>query len=426
MNEASGLLTSEAIKVAAAGDWWSRPDLCWNDSGLQFAGRNLDSLARQFGTPSFFYSAARVEENVRRIYGALSGAGFRGRCRVNYAMKANRFSPLLTFLKQTGLVGIDACSPNEVEHAIGCGFEAHEVSFTNTSLSRNDLDRLARIDGLRVNCDSLHTIEQWGRRKPGSTIGIRINPACGVSRAQNEKLQYSGLNTSKFGVYREQFAEALSLASRYDLRVDTIHFHTGCGYLNEQLGVWNGILDECRWFIDQVAALRFVNIGGGLGVPHVESDERLDLGRWSEILRSHFGDRPELTIELEPGDYVVKDAGVLLLTVGSVEKKRDTTFVGVNGGFNIAVEPVVYGLPFQPVPAVRRSGPLHRYTIAGHINEALDIWYRDIDMNQLAEDDVLVLLNAGAYSSSMASNHCMRGEFREHLLFRPAVDAIGT
>ncbi len=401
----------------SSADWWSRPDLGWQDQTLKFAGRTVPDLARQFGTPSFFYSTARLENNVQRLYEALAGAGFGGRCRVNYAMKANRFAPLLTFLKQTGLVGIDACSPNEVEHAIGCGFDSTEICFTNTSLSRQDLDRLARIDGLRINCDSLHTIKQWGQRRPGSRIGIRINPACGVSRAQNEKLQYAGPTTTKFGIYREQFREALALADRHDLTVDTIHFHTGCGYLNGQLDIWNGILNECRWFIDQVPALRFVNIGGGLGVPHVESDEPLDLERWSSMLRSHFGDRPELTIELEPGDYVAKDAGILVLTVGSVEKKRDTVFVGVNGGFNIAVEPVVYCLPFQPVPAIRRSGPQQRYTIAGHINEALDVWYRDIDLPSLAEDDVLVLLNAGAYSSSMASNHCMRGEYREFLLF---------
>lgn len=204
--------------------------------------------------------------------------------------------------------------------------------------------------------------------------------------------------------------------------VDTIHFHTGCGYLNGQLEAWNGVLKDCRWFLDQVAELRFVNIGGGLGVPHVASDEPLDLSRWGDILGSHFGDLQgecsrELTIELEPGDYIAKDAGILLLTVGSVETKRETQFVGVNGGFNIAVEPAVYGLPFQPVPATLRSGPLTQYTIAGHINEALDIWYRDIELPPLAAEDVLVLLNAGAYSASMASNHCMRGDFKEFLLF---------
>ena len=407
-------LASEASSTV---DWWSRPDLDWNGANLEFAGRDVNGLARQFGTPSFFYSPLRVKQNIQRLQAALDQFGFQGRSRINYAMKANRFAPLLSFLKQTGLTGIDACSPNEVEHALSCGFAPAEITFTNTSLSRQDFDRLSRIDNLRVNFDSQQAIGEWGKRRPGSRIGIRINPACGISRAHNEKLQYAGQDTTKFGVYREQFHEALALADRLGLIVETIHFHTGCGYLTPQLETWSKVLGECRWFLDQVPGLRNVNIGGGLGVPHLESDQPLDLNQWGKIVRSHFYDRPNLTVEVEPGDYIAKDAGMLLLTVGSVERKRDKIFVGVNGGFNIACEPVVYGLPFQPVPAVRRSGPTQRYTIAGHINEALDIWYRDVELPALAEDDVLCLLNAGAYSSSMASNHCMRGEFREFMLY---------
>ncbi|TWU23845.1 diaminopimelate decarboxylase [Novipirellula artificiosorum] len=397
-------------------EWWSRCDLQWCQDRLQFAGRDVDNLSRQFGTRTFFYSTSRIRSNAQRIESAFLAAGFANRYRIHFAMKANRFAPLLCFLKQTGLVGIDACSPNEVEHAIACGFDASEVSFTNTSLSREDLDRLSRIEGLRINCDSLRAIAAWGKRRPGSCIGFRINPGCGVGRADNEKLKYSGSNTTKFGIYREQFADALQLAKASNLTVDTIHFHTGCGYLSPQLEQWSEVLVQCKWFIDQVETLRNVNVGGGLGVPHVASDSRLNLDEWAKILSQQFGDRSELTIEVEPGDYLVKDAGILLLTVGSIERKRGTIFVGVNAGFNIAPEPTVYRLPLHPVPAVRRSGPATACTIAGHINEALDIWYHDIELPPLREEDTLVLLNAGAYSSSMASNHCMRGDFREFLL----------
>ncbi|MFU8837625.1 MAG: hypothetical protein ACNA75_04920 [Thiohalomonadaceae bacterium] len=101
----------------------------------------------------------------------------------------------------------------------------------------------------------------------------------------------------------------------------------------------------------------------------------------------------------------------------TVEFKRDWTFIGVNAGFNIALEPAVYGLPFQPVPAMVREGEPVKVTIAGHINEALDIFYRDVAITPVEEDDTLVLINAGAYSTSMASNHCMRGEYKEFLLY---------
>ncbi len=396
--------------------WWEREDLHYRDGQLLFAGRVVEDLARQFGSPSFFYSAARISANIGRLHAALNDAGFTdGRHGVNYAMKANRFPPLLTFLKTTGLCTIDACSPQEVEHAISCGFSPEEISFTATSLSKGDFDRLSRLDGLIMNCDSLYAIRQWGERRPGRSIGIRINPAVGVGRAHNELLQYSGGRTTKFGIYREQFDEAIELAARFGLTIERIHFHTGCGYLTPQLPVWEKVVEECLWFIDRLDRVKTVNVGGGLGVPHVSRDEPLDLGRWAEIIRKYFLPR-NLRVEVEPGDYLIKDAGLLVLTVNAVEQKKDTLFVGVDAGFNLAVEPAVYGLPFQPVPARRRQGDELRVTVVGNINEALDVWYSDVPLTPLASADTLALINAGAYSSSMSSNHCMRGEFREFLL----------
>ena len=183
------------------------------------AGRSVQSLTDQFGSPTFVYSAARVKENLERLHAALNATGLAGRFSLCYAMKANRFAPLLTFLKQTGLCGIDACSPGEVEHAVSCGFSPAEISFTASSLSTRDLHVLARYDGLFMDCDSLHAIRSWGGLKPGTKIGIRINPAMGIGRAANDKLQYAGETTTKFGIYWEQFAEALELAKSYNLKV---------------------------------------------------------------------------------------------------------------------------------------------------------------------------------------------------------------
>lgn len=396
-------------------DWWARNGLGHEEGRLVFAGRDCDELARQFGTPTFLYDASRILDNTSRLHKALLGAGFADRFRILYAMKANRFQPLLTLLKTSGLVGIDTCSPNEVDHAIASGFRPDEISFTAGSLSSRDLERLARFDDLGVNCDSLTALRWWGANRPGREIGIRINPARGVGRAENDKLQYSGLQTSKFGIYREQFGEALEVAAQHGLVIRTIHFHTGCGFLTEQLEAFDQVLESAEWFIEQVPTLRSVNVGGGLGVPHVGADHQLDLTRWAGVLAKHFADT-DLMIEVEPGDFLVKDAGMLLLEVTGSERKQATTFVGLSAGFNIALEPVVYSLPFEPVVAVPRQGAVETVTLHGNINEAWDIWYRDVELAPLQTGDIVALLNAGGYSSSMASNHCMRGEFKEILL----------
>lgn len=396
-------------------DWWQRPDLCYQGQHLQFNGHSVQTLAEQYGTPSFVYSAARVRDNLARLTQALADAGLGGRSSLLYAMKANRFAPLLTMLKQTGLCGIDACSPREVEHAVSCGFAPSEISFTATSLSAQDYASLARYDGLVMDCDSLHTIHSWGKLKPGSSIGIRVNPGIGIGRACNEKLQYAGSVTTKFGIYREQFQQALDIAREYDLTVHKIHFHTGCGYLTPQLAQLDQVISQCQWFIDTAGSITHVNIGGGLGVPHLADDAPLDLQQWSAILRRHFG-ASGLHLEVEPGDYLVKDAGLLLLSKTYVEQKREITFVGVNAGFNIAPEPAHYGLPFQPVPLYRDDSPCTPVHVVGNINEALDVWYENALLPDLSTQDHLALINAGAYSASMASNHCMRGEFREFLI----------
>jgi len=395
--------------------WWQREDLCYRDGELAFAGHNAADLVWELGTPGFVYSLPRVQDNVLRLRKALDAAGLAGGSSILYAMKANRYAPLLTALKQSGLCGIDACSPAEVAHAVSCGFLPQEISFTAGSLSRKDFDRLSRYPGLFFDADSLYGIRQWGELFSGSEIGIRVNPGLGISRQGNSKLQYAGSVTTKFGIYREQFHEALATAKDYGLEVTKIHFHTGCGYLNEQLPVWESIISECQWFVQQCPTVTRVNVGGGLGVPHTSADQPLDLDRWAAVLARQFGNSG-LHVEVEPGDYLVKDAGLLLLEKTYLETKRDVLFLGVDAGFNIAPEPAHYSLPFQPVPLYYRDEKLQPCHVVGNINESLDVWYENAMLPDMSDEDYLVLINAGAYSASMASNHCMRGEFRERLL----------
>ena len=107
---------------------------------------------------------------------------------------------------------------------------------------------------------------------------------------------------------------------------------------------------------------------------------------------------------------------MLLLTVNTVEKKAGTLFVGVDGGFNLHPEPAFYSLPLEPVPCVIRDTPARKLTIAGNINEAMDIFAHGIRLPVPSEGDVLAFLNAGGYGAAMSSQHCLRGRFREYLL----------
>lgn len=397
-------------------DWWTRDDLRHENGRLIFAGEDTAALAARYDRPLFVYSGARIRANLERLRGALAASD----CdhRLYYAMKCNRFPPLLRMLADSGGIGIDICSPDELDLALASGIAAADISFTGTSVANRDLDRLLAEPDLHINCDSLSQIRRIGERTPGRAIGIRVNPGYGAGYGDNERLSYAGERTSKFGIYREQWAEALALAAQHRLTITTIHFHVGCGYLSQQLDAWERAVGAAADFLADLPDARTVNIGGGLGIPHRAGDAPLDLDRWAAIIGRHFGGRG-LTVAVEPGDYLVKDAGLLLLEVVGVERKRDTLFVAVDGGFNLHPEPAHYGLPCEPVACVVATADRAAWrpvTIAGNVNEALDLWAEDHPMPPLAEGDHIALINAGGYGSAMSSNHCMRGDYFELLI----------
>jgi diaminopimelate decarboxylase len=397
-------------------EWWQRADIRYINDVLFFGQHNVFDLAQQLGTPLYLYSGDRAIENLNRLHRALNERAIAHR--IFYAMKSNRYAPLLTDLRIRGDCGIDACSPQEVRRARQVGFLPRDISFTATAISETDLNELCRQPDLIINCDSLSTLRQIGQRMPGRSVGLRVNPGLGIGYRHHQLLRYSGSKPTKFGIYAEQLDEAIAIAQQYDMSINGLHFHTGCGYLTPQLEDWSRIIQACLWFLDRLPTATYVNVGGGLGIPLVEDDEPLDLDAWADVLVTHFGDRPQ-TVYIEPGDYIAKDAGILVLQVTMVEPKQNTWFIGVNGGFNLHIEPAFYQLPLAIVPAQRSPADPDwpkTVTVSGNINEALDVWAEQIPLPSVQEGDYLCFLNAGGYGASMRSNHCMRGEMTEVLL----------
>lgn len=381
---------------------------------LLIDGHDPEQIARAENRPVFIYSSARVRANLTRLAGALTASGVRSR--IFYAIKSNRYAPLLTYVRTLGMCGVDVCSPEELLLARRIGFAEQDISYTSTVPSDADLAVLARHPGIWLNCDSLASIARVGAACPGRTIGLRVNTGLGIGYRQNRLLQYAGDAPTKFGIYREQFAEAIALAARHGLTIGGIHLHSGCGFLTPQLPVLDEILTAAGWFIDQVPGVAHVNIGGGLGIPLVEGDAPLDMDAWSAIIRRHFSGRP-FEVWVEPGDYIVKDSGALVLQVIAVEEKAGVRFVYVDGGFNLHIEPAFYGLPLEPVPCRQAPGAATEVvTVAGNINEALDVFAAGVPLPPVEAGDYVAFLNAGGYGSSMSSNHCLRGQFAEYLL----------
>ena len=400
--------------------WWERADRRYEDGRLLFGREDLESLSRAAGSPTYVFHGGRVLANLQRLLDALEKQPLS--TRVRFAVKSNRNQPLLAALRASGKVGIDTCSPREILLARQVGFPEKDISFTATAVSSGDIDCLARHPDVWVNCDSLSMIRRLAAASPGREVGFRINPGVGAGYHNDAMLQYGGLATTKFGIYRDRFEEALDAAAACGLRVGGLHFHIGIGYLNPQLEVWEEALKRSLWFLETARSkgmdIHLVNIGGGLGVPLTSDDAPLDLERWSELVSRYFGSQ-DLMVEVEPGAYLVRDAGALLLQINTIERKESTLFVGVDGGYNIHIEPSLFHMPLEPVPTLfpTDDSDCHVATIVGNINEAMDILAENVMLpTTLRGGDFLAFLNAGAYGAAIASDHCLRGVFSEYYI----------
>ena len=151
-----------------------------------------------------------------------------------------------------------------------------------------------------------------------------------------------------------------------------------------------------------------VNTGGGLGIPFDAEKPPLDLDAFAQVLARHLGPLG-VTIASEPGDFLVKEMGVMLTEVVSVDDRDGHRFVGVDAGFNVAPERRIYDEPIPLVLCRAADGPGERQvTVAGNINEGDDLWAEDLLLPEVCEGDVVALLRVGSYNRSMHIDHCMR------------------
>jgi diaminopimelate decarboxylase len=392
--------------------WWRRPGLESRDGRLTIAGEDAEALARQYGTPLFVYDRTRYAENARHLQEAAARAGIPFRLR--FALKANPLPEVLEVLRHLGTpgspdsVGIDACSPGEVLRALECGWQVDEISYTGTNVSERDLDVLLEHD-VHLNLDAISQIRRFGRRARGRTVGLRIDPGAGAGYRAH--LEYSGRPT-KFGIGLDRLDEALAVTRAHGLTIDTVHFHAGSGWLGDGLPAFEAALvrgvEATEWLVDRGCPIGEVNVGGGIGVPARDDEPAVDLDAYAAILARHLGPLG-VVVSAEPGDYLSKDAAILLGEVVTIEERGGVRFVGLDLGWNVNCAYFIYGYLQEIMPVAGVDAPRTEVvTVAGHINEASDVFASDYPMAPLDEGDIVALLNAGGYHQAMSSTHCLR------------------
>jgi len=352
---------------------------------------------------AFVYDLEVVAQAARalRALGAIS--------RVHYSMKANPHPRLLRTLHAEG-IELECVSRGEVERACELfpQLPPERILYTPNFAPRAEL-AWALERGVRVTVDNAYVLERWPQLFRGRDIFLRIDT--GVGRGHHEHVRTAG-SRSKFGVPLSELRVLAGLAQAAGARIVGLQAHVGSGIFD--VTSWEHtarvLLGAARGFAD----LAVIDVGGGLGVPEHPDQPGVDLARLDTLLSAVRAERPQLEIWLEPGRYLVAQAGVLLARVTQLKSKGGVRFVGVGTGMNSLIRPALYGSYHEIANLARAEEPATELVnVVGPICESADVLGRDRLLPVTREGDVLVIANAGAYGRAMSSHYNLRAPAAE-------------
>ena len=367
-----------------------------------WSAERLAALADEHGAPLYVLDLDRVRQNYRRMAAAFPDAD------VHYAAKANTVRPVLQALADEG-AGIECASAGELVRAVEADASGERVQYTAVNPPARDLDRAVEVaaehPGLTITVGAEDTAERLAERGYDGRLCIRVNP--GVGAGHHEKVRTGA--DAKFGVPYERVPE-LAAALRDDFDVVGVHAHAGSGISGEDLSAHRELVSRMGDLARELGGLdlEFVDIGGGFGVPYSPDEDPLDVAAVAEATRDALGE-VDATLTVEPGRYLVADAGVLLTRVNTVKRAGETTMVGVDAGMTALARPAMYDAhhEMRNCSADDERRPDRPVTVAGPVCESGDTfgehWLRDPERG-----DLLAVGNAGAYGYEMASQYNSR------------------
>jgi diaminopimelate decarboxylase len=362
----------------------------------------MHALLSRFASPLYVYDLDVVRARVRALKSVISYRPFQPL----YAIKANPCPAVVRAIVAEGF-GIDAVSPGEVALALKLGVPAALIQYTENNMTDAEQAEALKA-GVTITAGSLDRLERI-MAAGAAEVAVRFNPD--VGDGAHEKICTAGPLT-KFGIHHSQIHQVLALSKRYGVPVVGAHMHIGSGFLDD-----HAFTDACQVIFGlarMLQDLRFVDCGGGIGIPYRAEQQAMDLAAMGQRLCAAFAAfctsyGKTLELRLEPGRFCVAEAGTLLTTVTSVKENPDgRVFVGCDSGFNHLVRPTMYGA-FHRIDNLTRPQALPTLVdVVGNICESGDIFARDRLLPLPVVGDVLAIRDAGAYGMAMASTYNLR------------------
>jgi len=352
-------------------------------------------------TPRYVYHLPTVRQQARELK-SLAAVD-----RLHYAVKANTHPAILRALAAEGFA-FECVSPGELEAVSAVVPQSVPLLFTPNFAPRGDYV-YALGTRATITLDALHPLQHWGELFRGREIVLRIDLGRGLGH--HEKVRTGG-SGSKFGLPLDQLPLFLQLAETHGVSVRGLHAHLGSGVLDA--AHWGEVYAQLASLAERIASVTFLNIGGGLGVPAHPGEAPLDIAALDRALREVKAVYPQYQLWMEPGRYLVADAGVLLTRVTQQKDKGGFRYLGVDTGMNSLIRPALYDAWHKIVNLSRLGEPATAlYQVVGPICESGDVLGTDRRLPEAQEGDVILIAQAGAYGKVMSSHYNLRDEADE-------------
>ena len=382
---------------------------------------SLSRAANEFGTPLYVYSAGTILDHYRRLDAALGSLDHL----VCYAVKANSNGAILKLLAQAG-AGFDIVSSGELFRVLRAGGAADKCTFAGVAKSDDEIEYALDQGVFSFNVESEAELDRIDRVARGkgvrAPIALRVNPDVD---AGTHRYVSTGRSENKFGIALDRIADTYETAARLpNIRIHGIQMHIG-----SQITAAAPFAEAIAKVVPLIRELKarhgfeFFSVGGGMGIiyrralesgsgkwwhEHGGEESAFGVAEYRDAIVPLLGDLG-LRILLEPGRFLVGNAGVLLTRVRFLKQTANKRFVIVDAGMNDLIRPALYQGYHEIVPAREPTGAERESVdVVGPVCESGDFFAQDRDLPAVKEGDLLAVMSTGAYGIAMASNYNSR------------------
>ncbi len=393
----------------------------YRDGQLHCEDVEVGRVAEKFGTPLYVYSAGTILDHYRRLDAALAPLDHL----ICYAVKANSNRAILKLLAEAG-AGFDIVSGGELYRVLAADGDPAKCTFAGVGKSFDEIQYALQQRVYSFNVESEAELEYIdriaGAKNLRASIALRANP--NVDPRTHEYIS-TGSRENKFGIALDRLAAVYeSAAKMHNIDIVGVQMHIG-----SQITEAAPFADAIKKVAPLVSALKskygikFFSIGGGMGIVYRRALES-GSGKW---WHDHGGESSAFSVRdyaetivpplrelgvrilVEPGRFLVGNAGVLLTRVRYIKKSEANRFAIVDAGMNDLIRPALYHSYHEIVPVREPNNPGHEeIAIVGPVCESGDFFALDREMPEVREGDLLAIMSAGAYGFVMASNYNSR------------------